>query len=117
MADTLNKGTRDAVAGEQETPPCRLSDRQFTAVAKALSDPRRYSILTEVAAADGPFTCSMLREGEKVSAATISHHLKELGTAGLVDVTRDGKFAVLNFNRETFEAYLAQLSENLKPDP
>lgn len=94
-----------------------LTDRQFAAIAKALADPRRFGILSEVAASDAPLPCCALRDAAKVSAATISHHIKELATAGLVAVERDGKFARLVFQRTTLDAYLERLSHALAPDP
>ena len=74
--------------------PSRLPDWQFAAIAKALADPRRYGIVSEIASAPDALPCCALKAAETVSAATISHHIKSLETAGLVEV-RD-KFAALD---------------------
>ena len=97
------------MAGEPGTTPA-LSERQFTLIARAIADPRRFSMLRAIAA-DGSLPCSCLTEAHSVSAATISHHLKELEAAGLIDSVREGKFVRLVFRRDLFEAYLRRLSD------
>lgn len=94
-----------------------LNDRAFAAVAKALADPRRFGILTEIASAKEPLPCCALSDSEKVTPATISHHVKELETAGLIGTVRRGKFVELVFQRTTLEAYLKQLTAALLPEP
>jgi len=87
-----------------------LSDRQFRAITKAVSDPRRYEILQSIAGAKN-CTCMELRESFPISAATLSFHLKELESAGLIAIAREGKFAFPTFQREVWKTYLAKLSE------
>jgi ArsR family transcriptional regulator len=91
-------------------PVGTLNRAQFRAITKAISDPTRYEILQHIARAD-ECTCADLREGSPIGAATLSHHLKELEAAGLITITRRGKFALPCFRREVWKTYIGQLSE------
>ena len=95
--------------------PSRLPERQFAAIAKALADPTRYGMISEIASASDTLHCCALKAAQTVSPATISHHIKSLEQAGLIEVVREGKFARLSFRRDIFDGYLRQLSDSLQP--
>jgi len=88
-----------------------LSEQQYQLIAKALADPRRFEILKQIGAKSGSLTCSDVLTCQPITAATLSHHLKELEAAGLITLTRKGKFAELAVQRGVLRAYLDHLAK------
>jgi ArsR family transcriptional regulator len=98
--------------------PARLTRARRTAILKALADPRRFELLQRVACSACPVGCTEARAALSISPATLSHHIKELETAGLVHVQRAGKFHFLSLRAEVWTAFLASLAslgESRKP--
>lgn len=60
-------------------------------ISKALADPTRLKIYEKIAAHPDTI-CGALVEEFKLSPATVSHHLKVLSEANLIETRRDGQF-------------------------
>jgi ArsR family transcriptional regulator len=90
-----------------------LSDDQLQLIAKALADPRRYEILKKLGTQRCATPCSEMRDCIDIAPATLSHHMKELETAGLVRSVKDGKFVHYTLQAPVLRAYLDQLKSDL----
>jgi ArsR family transcriptional regulator len=88
----------------------KLDDRRFNLISKAIADPKRFEMLQRIGASKEAPTCSCICDWTGLAPATVSHHLKELDSAGLVNIERDGKFAYLTLRRDVWDAYVKRLS-------
>lgn len=70
---------------------------------KALADPTRVAIVNHLSASDEVCVCNLVGVFD-LSQPTISHHLKILREAGLVDATRRGTWAYYRLVPEAVEA-------------
>lgn len=85
-----------------------LSARQFQAVAKALADPRRMALL-EAIGSEREYSCQKLCSESGVTKGTVSHHVRELLRAGLIDERKEGQYMFYEVRREVLAAYVAEL--------
>jgi len=92
------------------TRDTKLNAAQFALISKALADPKRFEMLQRIASSKDAPTCTCVRDWLNLAPATISHHLHELESAGLVNVERNGKFAHITLRRDVLSAYVKQLS-------
>ena len=70
----------------------------------------RYQILSRIAGQD-ELACANLRCDLPITAATLSHHVKELSAAGLIDVRKTSKFLYLKMRKQVWKDYISTLSE------
>src|SRR5436189_3359128 len=82
---------------------------QFQRIAKALADPRRFEIFQEMAAATDEMACGRIVERFPVSQATVSHHLRELTDAGLVEIRPEGQFRYCRARIDVLSDYIREL--------
>jgi ArsR family transcriptional regulator, arsenate/arsenite/antimonite-responsive transcriptional repressor len=85
----------------------------FQRIAKALADPRRFEILQTIAASGDEMCCGSVVECFPVAQATVSHHLKELTHAGLIETRTEGQFKYLRACPDVLTEYLDELSRRL----
>jgi DNA-binding transcriptional ArsR family regulator len=88
------------------SPP--LAPGQFERIAKALADPRRFAMLEAISSAcecPNQGLCS----GFPVSKATVSHHIKELAQAGLIESEREGQYKSYRVRQDIVNAYAAEV--------
>src|ERR671932_2917765 len=87
-----------------ETPPLPVPARDALAARfKALADPTRVAIVNRLAGADEVCVCDLTAAFD-LSQPTISHHLRILREAGLVESSRRGTWAYYRLVPEAVDA-------------
>ncbi len=79
-----------------------LSDEEAEATAvifRALGDPARVRIVNVLATAGGEVCGCELTDALELAQPTVSHHLKKLHDAGLLDREQRGRWAYYSLNR------------------
>jgi ArsR family transcriptional regulator len=90
----------------------KLTAKDCERIARVLAEPRRVDILRDLGASPkGEMACAALRAKNEITPATLSHHLKELENAGLVDTEMEGKFMRVTLKRPVLKAYLDHLGK------
>lgn len=85
-----------------------LAPGQFERIAKALADPRRFAMLEAISTATECPNQALCRDF-RVSKATISHHMKELVQAGLIEPEREGQYKMYRVRDDIVNAYAAEV--------
>jgi ArsR family transcriptional regulator, arsenate/arsenite/antimonite-responsive transcriptional repressor len=96
-----------------------LSDEAAEATAalfRALADPARVRILNVLATADEPVCVCEFIEPLGLSQPTVSHHLRKLTDAGLLEREQRGKWAFYSLNPEATST-LAAVVDLKEPVP
>jgi ArsR family transcriptional regulator len=86
-----------------------MDTKRIERISKALSDETRLRIY-EVIAANQNLTCSDLVTRHGVTPATISHHLKILTDAELIECRKEGQFVYSRTVPDTIAEYAAALA-------
>jgi ArsR family transcriptional regulator len=87
-----------------------ISDDEAAATAelfKALADPARVKIVNVIATADEAVCACEFNDSLGLSQPTVSHHLKKLTDAGLLDREQRGKWAYFSLKGDAVEKLAA----------
>jgi ArsR family transcriptional regulator len=83
---------------------------QVEKISSALADQTRL-IIFEAISAKKRMNCSEIVSMQSVTPATVSHHLKILSEAGLIECQREGQFIYSRSLPETVENYSRALAK------
>jgi len=78
-------------------------------ISKALADKTRLRIFEAISASEH-MTCGEIVSMRGVTPATVSHHLRILSEAGLIECRREGQFVYSEAVSGTIEAYSRALT-------
>ncbi|MBO0910873.1 MAG: helix-turn-helix transcriptional regulator [Acidobacteria bacterium] len=91
-----------------------MDQEQIERVSKALADPTRLMIYGAIAASR-QMNCGEIAALQGVTPATVSHHLKTLADAGLIECRREGQFIYNRVVPATMEDYVRSLRRMARP--
>jgi ArsR family transcriptional regulator, arsenate/arsenite/antimonite-responsive transcriptional repressor len=90
-----------------------MNEQDLARVARALADPTRLGILRAIAER-GEVCCGDISRTVPVSAATVTHHLRVLSGARLVETRREGQFIRVRPIKDTLAQYCRAVGELLE---
>ncbi len=91
-----------------------MTDQEFHRISKVLADPRRFRLLQRIiGSADEEVSCQLLLKEFPIAPATMSHHLKELETSGIIESRFDGQCKFMTARTEVIQGYERELVRRL----
>jgi ArsR family transcriptional regulator, arsenate/arsenite/antimonite-responsive transcriptional repressor len=87
-----------------------MDREQIERISKALGDQTRLMIYEAIADRE-QMNCSEIVSLHGVTPATVSHHLKTLADAGLIDTRREGQFIYNKAVPATMDEYIRSLTQ------
>jgi ArsR family transcriptional regulator len=85
-----------------------MKPAELVKIAKALSDPTRLRIYQSISACREMF-CGEIVKGYRLTPGTVSHHLRILAEANLIECRREGQFIYNRSRPETIREYASTL--------
>lgn len=91
-----------------------MNTNEVAKISKALADPTRLQIYESIASKPEMY-CGEIIERYGLAPGTVSHHLKTLVEAGLIECRREGQFVYNRALPETMREYTQALSRMARP--
>lgn len=86
-----------------------LTLRNIEKISKALSDINRLKILSAIQSSEERLECSTVISLLNISQPSVSHHIKKLVEAELIEPQKEGRFYYYSLNKKVMEQYLEAL--------
>ena len=83
--------------------------KQFEKVSKALGDLNRLRILEAISKKKGVLECAVIVQQLDLAQPSVSHHIKTLIEAGLIEPEKSGRNYTYILNTSLFEQYIKKL--------
>ena len=101
---------KDRAARAEGTSPVEMGDREMLRISRALADPKRFEVFRCIASGDS-LSCLEMRTSMALKPATLSHHIKQLEGANLIETVRDGKLVRAGLRRKVWKSYLSYMKQ------
>ena len=88
-----------------------LSTKQIEKISKALGDSNRLKILQHISKKGGCGHCSQIQEESELAQPSVSHHLKVLIEAGLIEPEKEGRNHNYILNEKVLKEYTQSINQ------
>lgn len=85
--------------------------KQVEKISKALGDINRLKILKAIQSSEDKLECSSIISFMDLSQPSVSHHIKKLVDAELIEAQKEGRFYFYSINKEVMENYLEAIKK------
>jgi ArsR family transcriptional regulator len=87
-----------------------LTTKQIEKISKALGDSNRIKILQHISKKGGCGQCADIQEESPLTQPSVSHHLKVLSEAGLIEPEKEGRTQKYILNDKLLKEYTAAIN-------
>lgn len=85
--------------------------KQVEKISKALSDINRLKILQSLQAKNGKLECTTIVSFLNLAQPSISHHIKKLVEADLIEPHKEGRYHFYSLNTKVWDNYMETLKK------
>lgn len=85
--------------------------KQLEKISKALGDSNRLKILGAIQSHKGKLECTVIVSSLALAQPSISHHIKKLLDAGLIEAHKEGRYYSYSLNQDLLDAYLDRIRQ------
>ncbi|MEI9959320.1 MAG: metalloregulator ArsR/SmtB family transcription factor [Ferruginibacter sp.] len=89
----------------------KVDIKQLEKISKALADTTRLQILLDMSKRSGNIQCSEIMSITKLAQPSVSHHIKTLIEAGLIEAEKEGRNHSYSLNQTLLKAYAGWISK------